>query len=77
VGSPSSAEGPQLAVVEGVSCLNCGVVYGKPRAGGTVRENPGCPDCGYVGWVPAASTNVTEESLPSRCAAGLPPRSSG
>jgi len=77
VSSPSPAEGPQLAIVEGVRCLNCGAVYGKPRAGGTVRENPGCPDCGYVGWVPAAADAVTEESFPSRSVAGLPPQSSG
>ena len=25
--------------------------YAKPTAGGTRRTNPGCPDCGYVGWI--------------------------
>jgi hypothetical protein len=23
----------------------------KPTGGGTVSTNPGCPECGYVGWV--------------------------
>jgi predicted nucleic acid-binding Zn-ribbon protein len=44
-------EGPDLAVYESVQCLECGAVYAKPSRGGTARSNPGCPDCGYVGWV--------------------------
>jgi hypothetical protein len=44
---------PSLTVVESVRCLECGAVYAKPAGGGTVRENPGCPECGYVGWVAA------------------------
>jgi hypothetical protein len=40
-----------LADVERVSCLECGLVYGKPARGGTRNENPGCPGCGYVGWI--------------------------
>jgi hypothetical protein len=40
-----------LTVLESVQCLGCGVVYAKPAGGGTVRENPGCPECGYVGWI--------------------------
>jgi hypothetical protein len=46
-------EPPNLTVLESVGCLKCGAVYAKPSAGGTVRENPGCPDCGYAGWVGA------------------------
>ena len=46
--------GASLAVVESVRCLECGSVYGKPQGGGTVEQNPGCPDCGYVGWLSAA-----------------------
>jgi hypothetical protein len=42
---------PALAVVESVRCLECGAVYAKPAGGGTVRANPGCPECGYVGWL--------------------------
>lgn len=41
-----------LALLESVRCLECGSVYAKPTAGGTVEENPGCPVCGYVGWIP-------------------------
>lgn len=49
---PSPGDGPPtLAVVESVRCLDCGAVYAKPAGGGTVRQNPGCPDCGYVGWI--------------------------
>jgi hypothetical protein len=44
--------GPHLAVLESVRCLECGEVYSKPVAGGTVQKNPGCPECGYVGWIP-------------------------
>ena len=43
-----------LAVVESVRCLECGDVYAKPNAGGTVHKNPGCPTCGYVGWIPVS-----------------------
>ena len=42
---------PTLKLLENVRCLECGAVYTKPAGGGTVEENPGCPDCGYVGWV--------------------------
>ena len=38
-------------VLESVRCLECGEVYAKPAGGGTVHENPGCPLCGYVGWL--------------------------
>lgn len=47
----SGDETPSLTVLESVRCLDCGAVYSKPAGGGTVRQNPGCPDCGYVGWV--------------------------
>lgn len=43
--------GPALAVYESVRCLECGTIYAKPSRGGTVRLNPGCPECGYVGWL--------------------------
>ncbi len=45
---------PTLAVLESVRCLECGDVYSKPAAGGTVQKNPGCPTCGYVGWIPVS-----------------------
>jgi hypothetical protein len=41
-----------LSVLETVRCLECGEVYSKPLAGGTTQKNPGCPVCGYVGWIP-------------------------
>jgi phage FluMu protein Com len=46
---PSSPQG--LRLVESVRCLECGAVYAKPAGGGVVQANPGCPECGYVGWV--------------------------
>jgi hypothetical protein len=41
-----------LRALESVCCLECGEIYSKPVAGGTVQKNPGCPQCGYVGWIP-------------------------
>lgn len=41
-----------FGVLETVRCLECGTVYAKPGGGGTVQTNPGCPSCGYVGWIP-------------------------
>jgi hypothetical protein len=41
-----------IAAFESVRCLECGEVYAKPLGGGTVEKNPGCPLCGYVGWIP-------------------------
>ena len=43
---------PELAVLDSVRCLECGEIYSKPAAGSTVEKNPGCPSCGYVGWIP-------------------------
>jgi len=37
-----------------VRCLECGATYVKPSDGGTVHENPGCPKCGYLGWISTA-----------------------
>ena len=39
---------------ERVRCLDCGQEYAKPTRGGTLSTNPGCPHCGYVGWLPSA-----------------------
>jgi len=58
-----------LAVLETVRCLDCGDVYSKPVAGGTVQMNPGCPTCGYVGWIPIS---VPMEPRPRRSAADRP-----
>ena len=51
-------ENRHLTAFEQVSCLECGLVYGKPARGGTRNENPGCPSCGYVGWI-AVRDHVT------------------
>jgi hypothetical protein len=77
VGSRSGDQGPQLTVVESVRCLDCGTVYAKPLGGGTVRENPGCPQCGYVGWMPTSPSPVTQTWTPTRYAAGHQPYQSG
>jgi hypothetical protein len=62
-------DGPNLIVLESVRCLECGAAYAKPAAGGTVQENPGCPDCGYVGWVAAGLMAFGETSMPHRSVA--------
>jgi hypothetical protein len=54
--------GPRLEVLHTVRCLGCGAVYSKPSGGGTASANPGCPDCGYVGWV-KTSAPITDPSL--------------
>jgi hypothetical protein len=50
----------RLSQIETVRCLSCGASYAKPASGGTVRANPGCPECGYVGWVLASSLTRLE-----------------
>jgi hypothetical protein len=50
-----AAESGSHVMFEGVRCLECGVAYSKPTDGGTVAKNPGCPMCGYVGWIPLDS----------------------
>jgi len=45
---------------ETVRCLSCGAQYTKPSGGGTVSANPGCPDCGYIGWVLDSSLTPLE-----------------
>jgi hypothetical protein len=56
-----------LTVLASVCCLECGEIYSKPVAGGTVEKNPGCPECGYVGWIPLSLPRPT---VPHRSAAG-------
>ena len=45
--------------------------------GGTVRENPGCPECGYVGWVVAAPAEFSELWTLRRPGADPQPHRSG
>jgi len=49
MGEPSN----NVIQIDRVRCLECGTKYVKPADGGTVHENPGCPKCGYVGWISA------------------------
>jgi hypothetical protein len=43
-----------LNVLHSVRCLDCASVYTKPAGGGTAATNPGCPECGYLGWSPVS-----------------------
>jgi len=43
-----------LRALESVRCLECSEIYSKPADGSTVQKNPGCPECGYVGWIPVS-----------------------
>jgi hypothetical protein len=43
------------AALESVRCLDCSTEYAKPTGGGTLSTNPGCPRCGYVGWLPLSA----------------------
>ena len=61
-----------LVVVESVRCLECGSVYAKPNSGGTVQKNPGCPECGYIGWL-SVSVAVSDDFGRRRSAAGRQP----
>jgi predicted nucleic acid-binding Zn-ribbon protein len=57
-----------LRPVEAVRCLGCGKEYAKLGGRGTLSTNPGCPECGYVGWLPTAK-QVSPTSLRGRSAA--------
>jgi hypothetical protein len=63
-----------LHAVERVRCLECGTTYAKPAGGGTVQENPGCPRCGYLGWIAAEISLRRDE--PRHSAADLQQRRS-
>jgi hypothetical protein len=58
-------DGRPLPRIERVRCLACRVAYVKPAGGGTVSANPGCPECGYVGWV----RELTPDASPRRSVA--------
>ena len=57
-----------ITLVESVRCLDCGAVYAKPAGPGTVRANPGCPECGYLGWL-AASIPFSRAGVQTRSVA--------
>ena len=73
---PTPGDTRRLAVVESVRCLECGAGYAKPFGGGTVLENPACPDCGYVGWI-GLGVSLSEGSQPRRFAADPQPHRVG
>jgi hypothetical protein len=50
-----------LTLVVTVRCLACGATYAKPEGRGTVKTNPGCPECGYLGWSLAAHELTDDE----------------
>ena len=50
------ASPPRLNLLETVRCLECRTEYAKPSGGGTLSTNPGCPHCGYVGWLPSSAS---------------------
>lgn len=60
-----------LSLVVTVRCLSCGVSYAKPGGRGIVKANPGCPDCGYLGWAVDAA-GFTPAIARLRSAAGRP-----
>jgi hypothetical protein len=59
--------------IERVCCLECATTYVKPADGATVRRNPGCPECGYVGWIFALVPSLSLRSGLRRFAAGQLP----
>ena len=65
MGETPQSSGSHLAVVSSVRCLECGAVYAKPAGAGTVRSNPGCPECGYLGWVGVSDSTNWEGRGPS------------
>ena len=67
MGDKPQDEGPSLAVYESVRCLDCAAIYAKPARGGTAKANPGCPECGYVGWV---SVRIAFTDVQQRRSAG-------
>ena len=71
-------EGPRHKRVQKtitVRCLSCNEPYAKPLGGGIVRANPGCPQCGYVGWVLAPDV-PSEAASPRRFSEDRPRRRS-
>jgi hypothetical protein len=59
----------RLFAVQPVRCLSCSFEYAKPARGGTAAANPGCPRCGYVGWVDV-DERITVGATPLRSAVG-------
>jgi hypothetical protein len=47
-----------------VACLACAAAYEKPAGAGTLAANPGCPSCGYVGWVGVGTLTRRDAAAP-------------
>jgi ribosomal protein S27AE len=56
-------EDSNLVHIDRVRCLECGATYVKPTEGGTVSRNPGCPRCGYLGWILATIPTFPADGL--------------
>ncbi len=69
MGENDSEDFGPLRRIERVRCLGCSASYVKPAGGGTVSANPGCPECGYVGWV-LEQIPITPDGAPSRFFSG-------
>jgi hypothetical protein len=67
----TSGAAASASETERVRCLECGTVYSKPHGRGTLRANPGCPHCGYLGWL-AASVPFSPADAPTRFVLGRP-----
>jgi hypothetical protein len=76
MGANDSEEPRPVARIERVRCLGCSASYVKPVGGGTVSANPGCPECGYVGWV-LEQVTVRRDGEPSRSVSGRLRRRTG
>lgn len=76
MGENGSGDLRPLARIERVRCLGCSASYVKPAGGGTVSANPGCPECGYVGWV-REQMPITPGGAPNRSFAGRLRRRTG
>ena len=76
MGENESEDFGHLAGIERVRCLGCSASYFKPAGGGTVSANPGCPECGYLGWV-RAQIPITADGAPSRFFSGRLRRRTG
>jgi hypothetical protein len=75
MGENDSEKFGPLARIE-VRCLGCSALYVKPVGGGTVSENPGCPECEYVGWV-LEQIPIAPDGAPSRFVSGRLRRRTG
>lgn len=65
MGVDSADDSRPFSRIQRVRCLVCEIVYVKPTGGGTVSANPGCPECGYLGWVKEGSP-ITRDALQHR-----------